>query len=139
MSELSKIGLLEHDVSACDKTSEASVQATVRLKASKAGCVLWRNNVGAFKSEQGTWVRYGLCNESAAINKRIKSSDLIGIKPIIITREMVGGVIGQFMAVEVKRPSWVFRESDKRAVAQKKFIEIVNNFGGCAKFSKGEL
>ena len=65
-----------------------------------------------------------------------KSSDLIGIKPILITQEMVGRVIGQFMAVECKPTSFVARESDKRYVAQRNFIEWVNKHGGTGMFAQ---
>lgn len=87
--------------------SEARVASAVRLEAGRRGdVVLWRNNVGALKDEQGRWVRYGLANESKAQNERIKSADLVGIYRRIIQPGDVGRVIGQFLSVETKREGW---------------------------------
>lgn len=117
---------------------EDAVQAKVRLKASTMGIVLWRNNVGVLKDERGVPVRYGLCNDSKSLNESVKSSDLIGIKPIQITPDHVGTTIGQFIALEVKRNNWRFTAT-KHELAQLNFLRIVRNLGGYAKFTKGEL
>lgn len=114
---------------------ESSVQQRVRLDASYNGETLWRNNVGVLVDLTGRPVRYGLANESAAENKLIKSSDCIGIKPTIITQEMVGYMIGRFLAVENKEEGWTFSEKDERAVAQARYHEIVRNAGGLAGFA----
>jgi hypothetical protein len=108
--------------------SEASVQAAVRLAEAQRGCVLWRNNVGAVGP-----VRYGLANDSARVNARVKSSDLIGIRPTVITPDMVGTLIGRFVARECKRAGWAYR-GDPRERAQLRYIEIVSALGGDAKF-----
>ena len=137
--ELSKIGMIE-DQSLSDLSSEAGAQTNLRLSASKLGIRLWRNNVGALKTKEGTWVRYGLCNESKAINERTKSSDLIGLRPLIITPEHVGTTVGQFVAREVKAPGWKFSRVDNRAVAQKRFLDLVTRMGGDAAFNNnGEM
>jgi len=115
--------------------SEAAIQAQVRLEASRIGARLWRNNTGAYQSEAG-FVRYGLCNESAQMNAAIKGSDLIGIKPVLITQAMVGSTIGQFMAREVKKGGWHYTGTP-REVAQLKFITVVNALGGDGKFTNG--
>lgn len=115
--------------------SESSIQTRVRLEASRMGARLWRNNSGVDTSE-GKHVRYGLSNESPQMNSVCKSSDLIGIKPVLITQEMIGSTIGQFMAREVKKGGWHYTGTP-REVAQLKFLEIVNALGGDGKFTNG--
>ncbi len=114
--------------------SEAGVQNAMRIEASRAGVRLWRNNVGACKDERGRLIRYGLNNESKDINKVSKSSDLIGIKPVLITQGMVGSTVGQFIAREVKAPGWVYRATE-REVAQLSFMQFVVANGGNACFA----
>ena len=116
--------------------SESDVQARVRLAASQAGDVLWRNNTGVLKDERGVPVRFGLCNDSEKLNKHAKSSDLIGIKRVTITPAMVGQTAGLFWAVECKRAGWAYKGTD-REVAQLRFIEAVVAMGGHAQFSTG--
>lgn len=117
-------------------TSEAAAQQACRLAATSSGARLWRNNVGAGKLEGGSFLRWGLANESEAMNKHIKSSDLIGITPVVITAEMVGQTVGVFTAREIKRPGWKYTGTD-REKAQLRFIELVNAMGGDAAFSTG--
>ena len=116
--------------------SEAAAQSDVRLEAAGAGCILWRNNVGATKTAEGSWIRYGLCNDSKALNTRIKSSDLVGIRPLTIGPEHVGTVVGQFIAREVKRPGWSYSGS-ARERGQLRFLEMVLGYGGDAAFATG--
>lgn len=113
--------------------SEADIQAKVRLEAASKGARLWRNNVGCLRCPDGSYLRYGLANDSSAVNDVFKSSDLIGIKPILITQDMVGSTIGQFIAREVKRPDWVYKATGHEK-AQKAFIDFINSMGGDASF-----
>lgn len=96
---------------------------------------IWRNNSGAFKDEEGRLIRFGLGNDSPALNKVVKSSDLIGITPVQVTPEMVGYWLGVFTAIEVKEPGWVQRPGDKRASAQAAFHDIVRAACGYAGFA----
>jgi len=116
--------------------SESAVQADVRLKASKKGWLLWRNNVGALLDKRGIPIRYGLANETKAMNKNTKSSDLIGIRPILIQPRHVGTTIGQFVAIETKKAGWKFKGDDHEN-AQLKFHKIVVSKGGHASFASG--
>ena len=67
------------------------------------GCFVWRQNSGAYKSETGTWVRYGLTG----------SSDIIGTTPT-----------GRFIAVECKS------EKGKATPEQVRFLAEITNRGG---------
>ena len=125
------------DVASDSGKSEAAVQTAVRLEASRVGARLWRQNVGACKDDTGRMIRYGLCNDSAALNKRIKSSDLVGIRPVTITPDMVGHTIGQFIAREIKKPSWYYTGTD-REKAQLAFGELVISLGGDFAFANSE-
>ena len=119
--------------------NEATVQASVKLAASKAGWRLWRNNVGVLLDSRGVPVRYGLANESKQVNSMVKSGDLIGIRPVLITPEMVGQTIGQFVSIECKREGWKPSATDGHEQAQARWAEIVLLHGGYAKFSTGDL
>ena len=120
-------------------SNEATIQAKVRLAASAAGWALWRNNVGVLLDSRGIPVRYGLANDSKAVNGQFKSGDLIGIRPVVVTADMVGSCIGQFVSRECKREGWKYRESDPHERAQERWKEMVNFYGGDAAFTMGEL
>lgn len=117
--------------------SEANVQSRVRLAAPSLGMRLFRNNVGVLKNENGTPVRYGLANDSPALNKRLKSSDLIGWRRLPITQAMVGYCIAQFVALESKREGWKFSPGDDREEAQRAWLTLVAADGGYGKFVTG--
>lgn len=118
--------------------SETAAQAKVRIDASKKGWRVFRNNVGALKDERGIPVRYGLANDSPTVNKRIKSGDLIGLRPVFITPQMVGTVIGQFVSIEVKKPGWHYTGTG-REPAQLAWAKLVIALGGYACFSTGGI
>lgn len=122
------------------KATEAYSQSVIRLEAPRYGIWLGRNNVGA-----KTWVdddgqkqhlRWGLANESPQQNAVLKSGDLIGIRPVIITAQMVGCTIGQFVSRECKRPGWKYR-GDAHETAQANWAALVIKYGGDAKFATG--
>jgi hypothetical protein len=113
--------------------SEAHIQDALRLAAPRAGYMLFRNNVGVLKDERGVPVRYGLANESAAINQKWKSGDLIGWHSVVITPDMVGKTIAQFVSRECKPEGWRFSNSP-REEGQAKWAGLVNAAGGDACF-----
>lgn len=113
--------------------SEAATQSRIRVEASIKGMRLWRNNVGAGRVEDGSFLRWGLANDSAAVNSVIKSGDLIGIRPRIIVPEDVGKLFGQFMSREVKRLGWTFTGTP-RETAQMNWVNLINSLGGDAAF-----
>lgn len=115
-------------------TTEAGVQNRERLTESQRGGRLWRNNVGCLKDKNGTPVRYGLCNDSPRVNRVCKSSDLIGIRPVKITHQMVGRTIGQFVAREVKKPGWEYTGTEHE-VAQAAFLTLIESLGGDGRFA----
>ena len=106
--------------------SEAAVLNAVRIEASRRGWRLWRNNVGAGKID-GQFLRWGLANESSAMNTMVKSADLIGLTDT-----------GRFVSLECKRPGWHYTGTP-REVAQLRWIEIVTALGGIAKFTTGAI
>ena len=117
--------------------TEATALKECRLDAARHGAILWRNNVGACVDERGNHIRYGIANESRQMNKNIKSSDLIGMQPVLVIPEMVGTVIGQFVAREVKKPGWQYTGTE-REVAQCRFLELVISKGGDGRFTCGD-
>jgi len=117
--------------------SEAAIQNLVRLEASAKGLRIWRNNVGVLMDERGIPVRYGLANDSKQMNTHIKSSDLIGIRPVRIQPHHVGSVIGQFVAREVKAGNWKYTGT-ARELAQLRYLELVVSLGGDGAFANSE-
>lgn len=117
------------------KTDEAvrpehTVTTHVLRSATLAGVWLTRNNVGAGKVS-GRFMRWGLCNESAAVNDVIKSADLIGWRKVLIGPHHVGRQIAQFASVEVKASDW--KPSDnEHDVAQARWRDWVLASGGFA-------
>lgn len=116
--------------------SESRIQTLIRLEASSKGARLWRNNVGATYTKDGSFLRYGLANDSSQLNREIKSADLIGIRPVLITQAMVGTVIGQFISREVKHEGWKYSGSE-RELAQLRWAELIIDLGGDASFAVG--
>ena len=116
--------------------SEARVLSVVRLEESRKGARLFRNNVGACYDQHGNFIRYGLANDSTALNKRIKSSDLIGIRPVLIEPGHVGSMMGQFVARECKRQGWRYTGTP-REQAQARFLTLIESLGGDAQFTTG--
>lgn len=118
--------------------SEARVQSAVRLEAAKGGVRVYRNNVGVLKDDRGVPLRFGLANDSKAMNSVVKSSDLIGWRPILITQGMVGTKIAKFVSIECKAAGWKWTATE-REKAQAAWIALVNRDGGEGYFSTGQV
>lgn len=122
--------------------SEGAVSAARLLEYDALGFRLFRNNVGQLVDKRGVPVRYGLNNVSKAVNDQCKSSDYIGWRPVIITPDMVGDVIAQFVSVEFKHEGWAphpptNREKYAHEQAQLKWLEMVRADGGYGVFDNG--
>ena len=131
---------------------EGWAQQQARFSVARQGGMAWRNNVGATPAktshscprcrfhftEAAQPVRYGLANDSAKLNKVMKSSDLILAIPRVITPADVGTTIAQFGSVETKRPGWVFTGKEQEA-GQAAWLALIKKLGGFACFSTGEV
>ena len=114
--------------------TEAHVQSLVRLEAPRLDLRLWRNNVGVLDDEHGRPVRYGLANDSKALNQVLKSSDLIGWRSVTVTPDMVGARIAQVVTVECKSEGWTGPPRTPREQAQAAWIKLVVDAGGVGGF-----
>ena len=95
--------------------SEHEIQQRIRLACGHGAVRLWRNNAGALVDQQGRFVRFGLCK---------RSSDLIGLRSLEVSPEMVGQRLAQFVAVEVKTAQGVLSPE------QRAFLRLVQELGG---------
>lgn len=111
--------------------SESSIQSQVVTLSAKLGMRLWRNNVGVLLDKRGVPVRFGLANDSAKLNDQIKSADLIGWREVVITPDMVGQTIAQFISVECKKERWNGK-IDAHVQAQIIWGRMVGTDGGLA-------
>jgi len=107
------------------RTTENQVQAdTMKTLSAQPGVLIWRNNVGVAEYNNGSRVAYGLCPGS---------SDLIGLRSVTVTPEMVGDNLAVFMAVECKRPDGRLKETQER------FLNAVRDHGGIAVVVDGSM
>lgn len=99
-----------------ERSDELAIQNAIRLQHGAGPARLWRNNTGALKDQTGRLVRYGLCPGS---------SDLIGLRKVVVTPDMVGQTLAVFTAIEVKDRGRVTPE-------QQAFLTMVTQAGGLA-------
>ena len=97
--------------------SEHEIQQRIRLACGRGAVRLWRNNTGALVDQQGRFVRFGLCKGS---------SDLIGLRSLEVTPELVGQRLAQFVALEVKAAQGVLSPE------QRAFLRLLMQLGGGA-------
>jgi hypothetical protein len=127
-----------------DGASESRATQEVRLSVAAQGAKSFRNNVGATPAkckhcgERARPVRYGLANDSPAMNQAIKSADLILAIPRTIRPQDVGSTIAQFGSVEVKPPGWTFTGKGREA-SQMAWANLINSLGGYGVFSTGAV
>ena len=113
---------------------ETKLQNLQMLALSKAGCLVWRVETA------GAWVGKVIHKDNQTVtlaNARMiqaglcrGGSDIIGIRPTVITQEMVGQTVGVFLADEVKTPT------GRPTKEQLRFIEAVNNASGIAGIAR---
>ena len=104
-------------------TEEGPIQQQIRLEVGNGAVRLFRNNVGKFEDKKtGRWVEFGLM---------VGSADLIGWKRVIITPEMVGMPMAQFLSIEVKK-----LKGGRKADEQKTWARNVLAAGGLAGFAR---
>jgi len=115
--------------------SESEVQQLIQIEGPKHGCILLRNNSGAFKDETGRLIRFGLGNVSKKHNDRMKSLDLIGFTLRATSNGNIWKNLPIFTAVEVKKEGWQFTGT-KREIAQLNFINWVLKNHGYAGFAQ---
>ena len=90
---------------------ESNVLNSVMLALSEIGCIMHRNNVGAYKTDDGRFIRYGVGGKGG--------SDLIGWR-----------WDGIFIAIETKG------KNGKATDAQINFIKQVQKSGGKAGIAR---
>ncbi len=114
--------------------NESTVQKHIRLAAKEDDCLLLRQNSGALKDVTGRLVRFGLANESRQMNEQFKSGDLIGVKAVVVTPDMVGKTVGVFVSVESKTEGWTYKGTAHEQ-GQDRWRAWVASYGGFAGFA----
>jgi hypothetical protein len=139
LAELAILPQIEHGTPV--GKSESNVQSRVRLEAARKGIHLWRNNSGAgsvvnpkdlcpsCKRLARSFIRWGLGNDSPKLNEVVKSADLIGWRPRVITLDDVGKKIAQFTSRECKHEGWQYSNTPEEA-AQTRWHAMVLRDGG---------
>lgn len=97
---------------------ETQIMKDISVTLSSKYYLIYRNNVGEGRAMSGQWIQFGLCPDS---------SDLIGLKSIIIKPEDVGKRIGVFCAYEVKTEKGILSEG------QEHFLNTIETLGGEAR------
>lgn len=97
--------------------SEAAVVQQVRATLSNGDVRLFRNSTGMVEGKDGRHHRFGLA---------VGSSDLIGLKSVVVTADMVGSRVALFVALEGKSATGRTTEE------QDAFLAMVRKAGGIA-------
>jgi hypothetical protein len=102
---------------------EANLMRRLMLAIGQRATV-WRNNIGTARYPDGATVRYGVAHPGG--------SDLIGLRSVTVTPDMVGQRLAQFVAIEVKTPE------GRLTPDQERFLAFVRDAGGIALVARSE-
>ena len=102
---------------------ETTIQQQIRLAlGTRSDLRLFRNNTGTLPDPRtGRPVQFGLARGSA---------DLIGLRTVTITPEMVGQQVAVFTSIEVKTPQ------GRATEAQQNWLHMVRRAGGIAGIAR---
>ena len=115
------------------RNAETKIQTEIlNALGSRRDIRLFRNPCGHGFTGETTAPRYhnGVLTVTICNARRVSfgltpgSSDLIGLRRVLITPDMAGDVIGQFVSIEVKS------ERGRLTAQQKAWLEMVRRFGG---------
>jgi hypothetical protein len=120
---------------------EGTVLATVLIEATQKGWRLFRNSVGLAwagraaqgKNAEGARVAILEAPRRIAYGLAVGSSDLVGWRPVVITPDMVGKTIAQFVSVECKTKAY-----GKTTPEQDTWMDNVAQAGGAAFLAREE-
>jgi hypothetical protein len=103
--------------------TETELVRKIQLDLSTGDVRLFRNNVGRLPDPvvPNRYIHYGLC---------VGSSDLIGLRSVTITSQMVGRRLAIFTAIEAKSAK------GRATREQKSFIETVSSLGALAGIAR---
>ena len=126
--------------------SEQVLQQTILLRLARGAVRLFRNNVGIGWAGPSTKVttgnlgamRAGLRPGDVVVRNgrplraglAVGSSDLIGLRSVTVTPDMVGQRLAVFAAVEVKAPR------GRLTAEQEAFLAMVQEMGGLAEMAR---
>jgi len=104
---------------------DSAISDRVLLELTAQDFLLWRNPVGAGRMDSGQYVKYGVCNPGG--------SDLIGLRSVTITPDMVGQRVAIFAAIESKSKNY------RVSPPQRIFLNAISRAGGIAQIAKEQL
>ena len=111
-------------------SSERRIQSEILLALAEHGLSGWRQNVGTAWAGDVQRLKDGsvLIRNPRPIHAGLckGSSDIIGLRPLVVTPEMIGQTIAQFAAIEVKNARGRLTDDQKR------FQDFVAAKGGLA-------
>lgn len=86
------------------RNAETNIMNTVMMELSIHGAMVWRNQVGKFRTFDGRIVSIGVTG----------SPDIYAAFPVVITPEMVGKTMMELVAVEVKTSTGILSDDQQR-------------------------